>query len=81
MSHISYRHAPKTSNGHNKIDLNNMNTAVSVLKLNPSMPAQMLRPLLKDCLPCHTNIDAKFVDNFRRRVAIQHAKNPNQPSI
>ena len=81
MSHISYRHAMKTSNGHNKIDLNNMNTAVSVLKLNPSMPAQMLRPLLKDCLPCHTNIDAKFVDNFRRRVAIHHAKYPNQAFV
>ena len=52
--------------GHSKIDLNNMNTAVSVLKMNPSMPAQMLRPLLKDSLPCNTNIDAKFVDNFRR---------------
>ena len=81
MSHISFRHALKKSNGHNKIDLNIMNTAVSILKVNPSMPANMLRPLLKDCLPCHTNIDAKFVDNFRRRVALHHAKNPNQPML
>ena len=77
MSNLSYRHALRKSTGHNKIDLKNMNTAVSVLKMNPSMPTQMLRPLLKDSLPSHTNIDGKFVDNFRRRVAIYHAKNPN----
>ena len=81
MSHISYKHALKKTSGHSKIDLNHMNTAVSVLKMNPSMPAQMLRPLLKDSLPCNTNIDAKFVDNFRRRVAIYHAKNPNHTML
>ena len=78
MSHIGYKHALKSSSGHNKIDLNSMNTAVSILKMNPSMPAQMLRPLLKDCLPCNTNIDAKHIDNFRRRVALNHARYPNQ---
>ena len=81
MSHISYRHALSKSTGHTKINLTSMNTAVSVLKMNPSMPAQMLRPLLKNCLPCNVNLDAKFIDNYRRRVAIHHAKNPNQPMI
>ena len=78
MSHIGYILALRSRSGHNKIDLNSMNTAVSVLKTNPSMPAQMLRPLLKNCLPCNTNLDGKFLDNFRRRVALHHAKNPNQ---
>ena len=81
MSHISFRHALKNSTGHKKIDLNNMNTAVSVLKMNPSMSAQMLRPILKDCLPSHTNIDTKCIDNFRRRVATHHAKYPHQPIL
>ena len=81
MSHISFRHALKKTTGHRKIDLNSMNTAVSVLKMNPTMSAQMLRPILKDCLPSHTNIDCKFIDNFRRRVAIHHAKYPNQPIL
>ena len=78
MSHMSFRHALKTTSGHKKIDLNQMNTAVTILKMNPSMPAQMLRPLLKASLPSHTNLTAKFVDNFRKRVAIHHAKYPNQ---
>ena len=70
MSHISYRHALRKASGHNKIELNCMNTAVSVLKMNPSMPCQMLRPLLKDSLPCSTHLSGKFSDNCRRRVAL-----------
>ena len=77
MSNISYKHACKTSTGHPKINLNAMNTAVTILKMNPNLPAQMLRPILKDSLPCSTNLDGKFIDNFRRRVAIHLAKNPN----
>ena len=45
------------------------------------MPAQMLRPLLKNSLPCSTNLGRKFLDNFRRRVALHHAKNPNQSMV
>ena len=78
MSHISYRYAVKRSSGHSKLDLTLMNTAISLLKFNPSMPTNMLRPILKDCLPCTTNIDGKYVDNFRRRVAFHHIKNANQ---
>ena len=37
----------------------------------------MLRPILKNALPVCTNIDAKLIDNFRRRVALYHARNPN----
>ena len=77
MSNISYKHACKTSTGHPKINLNAMNTAVTILNMNPNLPAQMLRPILKDSLPCSTNLDGKFIDNFRRRVAIHLAKNPN----
>ena len=65
MSHISYKYAVKRSSGHSKLDLTIMNTAISLLKFNPSMPTNMLRPILKDCLPCTTNIDGKYVDNFR----------------
>ena len=40
MSLISYKHALRKSSGHSKIELNTINTAVSVLKMNPSMPAK-----------------------------------------
>ena len=68
MSHISYRHALRKSSGHNKIELNLMNTAVSIFKMNPIMPAQMLRPILRDSMPCSKVLDGKFIDNFRRRI-------------
>ena len=58
-----------------------MNTAVSVLKMNPAMSANMLRPILKECLPCTTSITGKYIDNFRRKVAVHHLKNPNQPML
>ena len=58
-----------------------MNTAVSVFKVNPIMPASMLRLILRECLPCNQNIDSKFMDNFRRRVAMYHAKNPSKPMV
>ena len=48
MSSISYRHAIEKSTGHCKWDIKSMNTAVSVLKINLKMPANMLRPLLKE---------------------------------
>ena len=81
MSHMSYTHALKKTNGHSKIDLDSVNTAVSMLKMYPSMPAKMLRPLLKNVLPCTTCIDSKLIDNFRRRVALHHAKNPSHDVV
>ena len=77
MSQISYRHALKSSNGHKKIDLSACNTAVDILKMDHSMPARMLRPMLKNVLPSHTHISGKYIDNFRRRDMMYHAKNPN----
>ena len=81
MSQISYRHALKSSNGHKNIDLSACNTAVDILKMNPSMPARMLRPMLKNVLPSHTHINGKYIDNFRRRVMMYHAKNPNASMV
>ena len=56
-------------------------TAVDIIKMYPTIPAKMLRPLLKNALPCCTNINAKLIDNFRRRVALHHAKNSSEPSV
>ena len=81
MSKISYRHAWKTSKGTNKLDLNACNTAVSMLKMNPSMPARMMRPLLRDVSPSETNINGKYVDNFRRCVMLYHAKNSDSAMV
>ena len=77
MSKMSYQHVMKISRGHSKFDLNTMSTAVELLKFNPTLDAKALCSILADALPSHTNIDNKFIDNFRRRVAIYLAKNPN----
>ena len=81
LSQSSYSYAYKAMNGHTKIDLSALNTAVDVLVLNPSLPARLMRPLLKNVLPSTKNINGKFCDNFRRRVMIYHAKHPDAGQI
>ena len=36
-----------------------------------------MRNLLQDCLPTYFVIDSLFLNNFRKRVAIHHAKHPD----
>ena len=49
--------------------------------MNPTMPAIILRPLLKDCLSYNMHISGKYIDNFRQRVAIHHERNQDKPMI
>ena len=58
-----------------------LNTVVEHLKVNPSLPAQQLRPLLNNALPAHTDISAQFIDNFRRKVFMHIANNPKSNLI
>ena len=48
MSHMPYRTAFKNFKGLQKLDLSTVNTAVEVLKSNPSLSTRVLRPLLKN---------------------------------
>ena len=75
MTNSAFRVTQKTSH-RSKNDLNNLKTIVSCLKVNPFMKAMDLRTLLKDSVPKTTCIDHVYLNNFRRRVAIYHAKNP-----
>ena len=75
MSNMSYVVAVKSTKGHTKLDLASVKTAVDVLKANPTLPTAMLRPLVKNALPQSTNLDSKFLNNFKRRVALYHVKN------
>ena len=81
MSHMSYRTAFKNFKGLDKLDLSTVNTAVEVLKTNPSLSTRVLRPLLKNSLPASTHISGQHVDNFRRRVALYHLKNKDAPMV
>ena len=81
MSHMSYTHAFKSFKGLDKLDLSTVNTAVEVLKTNPSLSTRVLRPLLKNSLPASIHISGKHVDNFRRRVALYHLRNKDAPMV
>ena len=76
MSNSAYRVAKKTSQS-SKIDLTEVATAVNYLKINPHLKSRELRNLLQDCLPTYFVIDSLFLNNFRKRVAIHHAKHPD----
>ena len=81
MNVSSYRIAYKSSKSHKKIHLQTFNTVIEHLRVNPSLPAKQLRPLLSSALPSHTDINSKFIDNFRSRVYIHIANNPNSNQI
>ena len=51
---------------------------MKVLKMNPAISAIVLRPLLKAALPCQTNIDRHFIQNFKKGAAIDNAKDSNR---
>ena len=73
MTNSAYRCAQIKSKKRN-IHLSSLKTAVHSLRINPHLKSKELRPLLKDALPAETFIDSKYIDNFRRRVALYHAQ-------
>ena len=81
MSESSFRHGLSSRSGHVKVNLDVMNTTVSMLKENPRLPARLLRPLLKSALPTVTGLDSKYLNNFRIRVANYHAKHCDQRHV
>ncbi len=80
MSNSTYRVAKKTSHS-SKLNLTEVSTAVNYLKINPHLEARQLRNILKDCIPASFHIDSTFLNNFRRRVAIHHAKHPDSRNL
>ena len=76
MNVSSYQIAYKSCKIQTKIYLNMFSTMIEHLKVNPSLHVQQLRPILTTALPGHIDIDAKYINNFRRRVFIHVARNP-----
>ena len=76
MTNFSFRCAQITSKKRN-IDLGQLKTAMTCLKINPHLRSRDLRQILKEALPSETFIDYKYIDNFRRRVALFHAQSPD----
>ena len=72
-----FKTAQKKSTGIPQIDLSGMQTIVMVLKSSPSLSTRDLRPMLTQYIPSEQELDAKFLRNFRLRVAYFLAKNPN----
>ena len=77
LSTQCYRNAHHSSRGQVKISLSGMHSLLHILKVTPSTPASVLRPLLNQFVDNGTAVDAQFMSNFRTRVAYYHAKNPS----
>ena len=56
-----------------KFDLCSFSNVLRMTKIDPYLPARLLRSLLENCLPNYFLIDAKFLDNFRQRCQLYHA--------
>ena len=50
-----------------------MNSLLQILKVSPSTPALVLRPLLQQFVNSDTVIDCNFIRNFRTRAALYHS--------
>lgn len=73
LSSISHRAAVQTS-GKAQPNISKLANIVAILRARPKTRTSLLRPLILDALPKYQDADAKFIDNFRRRVVLFNAK-------
>ena len=73
LSTQCFRNAISCSRGKVKVSLTGMNSLLQILKVSPSTPALVLRPLLEQFVDNNTVIDCNFIRNFRTRVALYHS--------
>ena len=64
---VSLRMAISHSGGL-KLDLSKMQDIISMLRLNPTLPANDLRPFLEKYIPRFQHTSSKFVCNFGDKV-------------
>ena len=81
LSTQCYRHAQSSSRGTEKISLREMDSILQILKVNPTAPASILRPLLVQVVNNDTAVDATFIRNFRIRAMYYHLKYPNKNNL
>lgn len=76
LSSIFFKTANRMSRGKVKINLKAMTSVLMLLKANPTTSANSLRPLLLEYVHHDIPLDCVFLRNFRQRVALFHAQNP-----
>ena len=79
LSTQCFRNAVSSSRGRVKVSLSGMNSLLQILKVSPSTPAIVLRPLLRQFVNNDTAIDCDFIRNFRTRVAYYHSSTGTSP--
>ena len=73
--------ANRVSRGKNKYNLSKLTTIVDILKHDPDINTNSLRSLLKDCVPHDIWINAKFIGNFRHRVALYLSRGVDDSNV
>ena len=80
ISNSAYSLVKKISHS-SKFDLTEFSTAVNYLTIHPHLEARELRNLLEDFMPSYFLIDYTFLNNFRHRVDVDHAKHPGSSNL
>ena len=66
-SNVSFRTTTRTSKSTTKLDLYALKAAIECVKLDPHLPAVLLRPLLSSCLPPNIELSSAYLSRFHRR--------------
>ena len=81
LSTMSFRAANRMSTSAKKFNLEALKVIVQCIRINPSLPALQLRPLLASCLPMNTALSSSFLSNFRRRCHLFIASNEDADEL
>ena len=77
LSDTFYNVAIKSNRGRVKVNLEGMNALLLILKDMPQATPFTLRPLMLRYIHHEQPLSSQFIANFRRRVALYHARHPN----
>ena len=74
LSKDFFTKAGRVTRGKSKYNIPQLSTVIDIMRNDPNIDARNLRTLLKDVIPSDLNLDAKFICNFRSRVALHISK-------
>ena len=74
LSKEFFTKAGRVTRGKSKYNIPQLSTVIDIMRNDPNIDARNLRTLLKDVVPSDLNLDAKFICNFRSRVALHISK-------
>ena len=81
LSYCYYKRCLFTSKSESKLDIKSFTNAMILLKVNPRLECGVLRKLLLNIMPPGSYLNAAFLNNFKTRAALYHAKHSYDSEI